>query len=284
MEKVSKPIIHFLKKYGISTKNLPVSLVKEIFSSKEAKKENWDYMLTVGNLNYYNESLEEISVGDIVGTLCLSEKKLLIDFMSELYNDKSEYEKRCLQFLSMGIYDNIASISNSNNLIKLVQIGNNYYISQDGNHRAFYLLFSYYLEKEFYKNYPSELKEIDRKFKIKALVRKKSKYDVINKICYCMSKCWSSDLKIIFTSNEDKIGTLFYKDKEFDIPSEKEFVIYFIDYLSSLDKNSKTYKELLRTLTESGFAEEIINVYKSSSDIIDMVITNTGNSKKKTLK
>ena len=95
-----------------------------------------------------------------------------------------------------------------------------------------------------------------------------------------MSKCWSSDLKIIFTSNEDKLGTLFYKGREIDIHSENEFVIYFIDYLSELDKNSKKYQELLKVLTESGFVGEIVDVYKNSSDIVDMVIENNGNTKK----
>lgn len=280
MEPISKPIIKFLKTYEISKKTLPANLFSEILSSKDAKDNTFEYTLTSGNLNYRNENIEKVPVKDIVGTMGISERRMLIEFMSELYNDKSEYGKRSLSFLNMGVYGNIDVISNSNKPIKLAQIGDKYYVSEDGNHRTFYLLFTYYLEKEKYKDNPEKLEQIEEKFSVNMLVRKKSPYRMINNICYCMSKCWNDDLKITFTSNEDKLGTLFYKGREIDIRSENEFVIYFIDYLSELDKNSKKYQELLKVLTESGFVGEIVDVYKNSSDIVDMVIENNGNTKK----
>lgn len=280
MGAISKPIIKFLKMYDVNQKTIPSNLVNQILSSKDAKTNDYDYRLTDGNLNYHNESIEKIHVKDIVGTLGISERTTLIEFMSELYNDKSEYGKRSLIFLTNGIYANVDAISNSSKPLKLAQIGDQYYVSEDGNHRTFYLLFCYYLEKERYKNNPDRLQEIEQKFIINASVKKKSKYNTINKICYCMSKCWNNDLKITFTPNEDKIGILFYKGMEFDIHSENEFVIYFIDYLSSLNKDGTKYQELLKVLTENGFAEEIISIYKNSSDIIDMIIEKNGNNKK----
>lgn len=271
MNKLSRPIKELLERFRLSSKMIPEQMLKNIQGSLEAKKSDFEYTLTTGHDNYINDTVEEVFIEDVIGTISQSNDISLLEYISELYNDKHEYGKRSLQHLNIGITDNIKSINDSVNIrpIKVIKIKDKYYINMDGNHKVFYLLFMYYIESELYKDNPKLLESLKNRYNIKMLVSKTSDYNFINQICYCLIKSNNRNIRMEFTSSEDEIGVLRIENEIFEIHNEVEFITYFASYFNSLDRNSDNFKLLTYWLLKIGYfnndiVKQIHNLYDDS--------------------
>ncbi len=256
---ISKPVAEFLIKNGIDLNNLTATFNSIINGTTTARQNDYEYTLTWGNMIYKNNSQQEVYIRDIIGSFGLEENADFLTCVSKFYNEKDEYGKRSLNNLKKDILSNVEDIINSDVPLKLIEMDGKYYVGQDGNHRTFYLMLAYMVLKEKYKNDPNMLQQIEDKFRIKAEVTKKSGYETIDKICYCLSKCWNDDIKLFFDNGNESIATLQIGDIKYDIKEETNFIDYFNTYLDALDKTSKKYIDLNNQLSNMGYPNQIIN-------------------------
>ena len=267
---ISSPILEFLTNNGIDLNNIPNIFNFDINGIETARKKEFEYTLTWENIVYKNIQQQVIHIKDIIGSFGLNENIDFLTCVSKFYNKKDEYGKRSLNNLNKDILSNVEDIVNSNIPLKLIEIDGKYYVGQDGNHRTFYLMLAYMTLKEKYKNNSEMLKQIEEKFKIKAEVIKKSGYETIDKICYCLSKCWNDDIKISFNTESDAICLLKIGNIIYEINDEKQFLKYFDSYFSSLDNNSKKYNDLYAELVKIGFinkkSDEIVNAEETKKN------------------
>lgn len=227
-----------------------------IYATNEARKNDFDYTLTYGNILFNNSLIGEVSIKDIVGSFAFQDNMTLEEILGQLYNNKDTYGQRNLYRLQNDVYSNLESIKNSNEVIDLIQIGDKYYVNKDGNHRAFYLLSEYKKELEKYKDNPEKIKELDSLFSLKCKITKKTEYDFFNKICYALNKCWIDDISIKPVMNEDIFCEVTYDGISKTLKSENEFVNFFNEYFNSLDKNSNKYLKLSEQLRNIGLIKE----------------------------
>ena len=250
---ISKPVLEFLINNGIDLNNLSNIYNHNINCEKIAKQNDYDYTLTWGNIIFKNKQVQLVQVKDIIGSFGLRENEEFLKCVSFFYNENDTYGERSINYLKTDMLSNVESILKLEKPLKLVEIGGKYYIGQDGNHRAFYLLLAYLTLKEKYKDNIEMLNKIENAFLVKAEVTKKSEYESINKISYCLSKCWNDDIKISFDIESDAICLLTIDNKTYEIKNEQIFLQYFNNYLSTLDKNSSKYNELYAELVNIGY-------------------------------
>ncbi len=267
---ISKPIVDFLIQNGIDINNIPDVFNFEVKGKSEAMKNDYNYTLTWGNLNYKNKTIATVNVKDIIGSLnpFFMESKDFLSSVSHFYNETDNYGTRSLNHLQSDLNENINNILSLEKPIQLVEENGKYYVGKDGNHRAFYLLMSYLTLKEKYKGNPEKLEKIEDKFKVKAEVMKESGYEKIDKICYCLSKNWNNDIKLDFNQDES-FAFLQVNGNTYKINSEDEFVIHFNDYLASLDKNSEEYLKLDSELSKFGYPNRVAEITKSNLNVQD---------------
>lgn len=251
---ISKPIGKFLIKNGIDLHNIPDSLKTNINGTITAQKSDFDYTLIWNNSVYTNKIISRVYINDIIGSLSLVGEDIdLLRGVSLCYNNNDEYGERNLDKLQEDFSSNIDYLLQSEIPVNLSEIDGKYYIKGDGNHRVLYLKLAYLILKEKYKNSPKQLREIEEKFNIKAEVHKKSGYNKIDKVCYCLTKCHNDDIEITFYNEPDKLAQLTITKKIIEIKNEDEFISHFENYLSLLDKNSDKYIELTSRLFKIGY-------------------------------
>lgn len=264
--KISKPVAQFLINNGIDLNNLPSIFNSNVKGMQTARQNDYEYTLTWGNMTYENKQQQIVHVRDIIGSFSLDEDIDFLTCVSKFYNEKGRYGKRAVDKLREDIMFNVDSIINSDIPLKLIEMDGKYYVGQDGNHRTFYLILAYLILKENYKNDAEKLKQIEDEFHIKAEVTKKSGYDKIDKICYCLSKCWNGDIKLSFNNKTSGIAVLKIGSSTYDLINEEDFVNYFNTYLSSLDKTSKKYIDLDKQLSNIGYSNQVVNVVEENKN------------------
>lgn len=266
---MSEPIAKYLIRNGIDINNLPSAFLSNVNGTKEARKNEFDYTLTWGNYNYRNTSEMMISIKDIIGSCAFDGQQSLISRVSGMYNNKDAYGQRGLDFLYKSLENNIDRILNLSDPIRLIELEGKYYVSQDGNHRVHYLLLAYHVAMEKYKNDPAKLRELEEKFRIKASVTRKTGNDLIDKICYCMSKCGNDDIKLKFDS--DSLCTMIVNGNVYEIKTEKDFIERFEAYLFGLDKGADKFGRLNDMLDQIGYSLEVLDKIKNEKANLENV-------------
>lgn len=271
---ISKQIIDFLVNNGMNLNNLFSIFNSNMKGINDARRNDYDYTLTWGNIIYKNNIQQLVYIKDIVGSFGLDSSMDLLPCVSLFYNEKDGYGQRSLNNLKVDIMSNVDAILNSNVPLKLIEIDGKYYVGQDGNHRVFYLILAYLILKEKFKNDSEMLTRIEQKFAINAEVRKKSGYDKIDKICYCLSKCWNDDIKVSFNNENGGIALLQIGDNKYEINEESDFIECFNNYLLSLDKNSKKYMDLDSQLSRVGYPNRFVRVVENKKAKNNIDISN----------
>lgn len=266
---VSKPIQRFMLDNKIDINSVERIYGYEIKGSKTARKSDYDFTLTWGNLIYNNRVSGIVSIKDIVGSFGLDHNSSFLSSISMFFNNKDSYGERALKYLNGSMLANINKILNSEDLYDLVEIDGKYYVGGDGNHRIFYLMLVYMTLREQYKDNPGMLAKFDEKFKIKANVRKKSGYDKIDKICYALTKVWNDAIKLTFNVSPPLIAVMKINGRDFKITSEEDFVQRFKEYFLSLNKTSKEYEKLNSLISKYDFYNELIMTDKKVSESKD---------------
>jgi len=247
IKNISKDVLKFLLQNGIDINNIPDTFNFDIKGRKEANSNDFNYTLTIENINYKNEVEKTVSIKDIIGSFNLWNNEDFLSTISEIFDEKS-----------LGNLDeNVLEDLNSNSTIKLLEENGKYYVIKDYSNRTLYLLTAYLILKEKNKNNPEELKKLDDKFKIKAEVTKKSGYEMIDKICFCLSKVWNSDIKIDF-NYENALAKVTVLGETYIINQEDEFINIFNYYLSKLNKESNHFKALNSWLVRVGYPDKIL--------------------------
>lgn len=213
----------------------------------EARKNDIDYTLTCQNYIYKFDSIESICIKDIIGTLSDDNSKTLEEMLNSLYNDTDNaYSSRGNKFLKEDISTNIERLKNNEDLINLAQIGDKFYLKGDGNHRIFYILLCYTLEKSKCKT-KEELQLLDEKYTFKFNVSKKSNSQFINMVSYALIKSKVNGIQIINNANNNGISVII-NEQPYMVSSEDEFIAVFIEYLEN------NYNEnLINNLDSIGF-------------------------------
>lgn len=236
-----------------------------ILSVSDAKDNDFDYTLTYGNMIYKNKEIQNVRIEDIVGSFTFEEKLSLDNALKVLYNHNDSYGERNINKLNNDIYTNLNNIKNTVDAIDLIQIGDKYYVGQDGNHRVFYLINEYNKLKNQFKDDVDKLAEINKMFELKCRVTKKSEFELINKICYALNKCWIDDFKIDNFLDKEQICQVKYNGNIYPIKSEEEFLNFFRSYYNGLEKKSDKFNKLTLALSNVGInmSEFIIKHPKS---------------------
>lgn len=249
--KISRPVANFLTKYGIDLNNLPSSFTTTMHGKNAAKTNEIDYALAYDG-PFNTKEIEMVNLKDIVGTFAIGSNDMsILQCISYFYHDKDNYGKRALNNLDKDILENLKKISTLNEPIKLAEIGGKYYVTQDGNHRTFYAILAYLILKEIYKNDAKELEKIESQFMVKAEVTKKLGYDKIDKICYSLQKSGCFDIKFV-PKDDSKFPMIQVNDKLYEIGSEEDFINLFKKYMSTVDKNSPMYSNIINNLQKIG--------------------------------
>lgn len=274
MRPISKPIIELLKLYRLNLKKLPNELLQPLECGTDARKGDFEYTLVSDETLYNNREIKALSITQVMGSTVLAERISLLEYVSMLYTDKHEYGKRSLEKLECSIVDNINDINKTADTkpIRLIRVKDKYYVNNDGNHKAFYLLLMYYIEQELAKENNNLLRELEDRYRIKMEVRQISDYNIINKVFYALIKSGNRNIKIDFATNPNGIGTLYIKDSKMEIQSEEQFVSYFYQYFNNLERESMEFQTLVYFLIRVGyFNEDIVKTVHNiqDEDIID---------------
>lgn len=253
---LSRSIIQFLIKNDITLSGFLNLLDTKVNGDIKQDDIHPDNFLIKRNHVYRYSEEKMIHIKDIIGSALFDNTTTLIDFLSVLYNEHNEgYGTRSIKHLDDNLLDDVEKIKKEALMwpIDLKEYNGKYYVSSDGNHRSFYLLSTYLILKDKYKDNLAELEKLDEIFQVNAVVHKKSNYDVINKLSYSLSMADIYDVHLDFDVSGNILGIMQVGDKKYEITSETQFVNYFNNYLLSLDRSSDKFKKLIFSLFENGY-------------------------------
>jgi uncharacterized Zn finger protein len=161
---ISEAMDEFLRRNGFDLENLPPSFNKRICNTAELGKNSILFERD-------RATLEQIDIGNIVGSLAVNNEKTLMDMMAALYTDSSGqgYGGRSSRFLRGDYRETAADLLEDMEPLDFTSDGNHLCLMNDGNHRIFFLMMAREMELADAKT-EDELNDIRDKYTLKANV------------------------------------------------------------------------------------------------------------------